>query len=155
MIKHQSLTSDEMVTLSYLAQASYSDSPNLSLNAKTSKWEAITSELTSYGLSQSALVGNSYNKVGQYGYGDANAVLFRNNATNELAIGFRGTEVPKGDPLFWFAIGNHYSLFTEFIQSCEKYIADKNPSKVQITGHSLGGAMAERFMEQFQDESLA
>lgn len=95
---------------------------------------------------------------GVYRSGDAAAhVLFgvvndRNNLSrNTLSLAFRGTD-SLGDATSFPDFKDHYELFapllkrvTEYIQN-GGYVTGEAIDQVWVTGHSLGGAMAQMFM---------
>jgi Ca2+-binding RTX toxin-like protein len=141
ILNHPTLSSQEILLLAEAANVAYDDQASLS------GWNVITPALVSYGLPANLIFGNSYKKVpsGQSGKGDANATLFKSQDT--LILAFRGTELPVGDNNYWTKMPEFYKLFTPLFQALQQYINTNKPSKILVTGHSLGAAMAELFMK--------
>ncbi len=87
-------------------------------------------------------------------FGDAVAHLYKGSLDGKetICIAFRGTED-------WFDRGTgwgpqmvlHYSYFEPLIDQLQKYIRSNGIDQVLVTGHSLGGAMAQFFMKEFQN----
>ncbi|MBU0501404.1 MAG: VWA domain-containing protein [Gammaproteobacteria bacterium] len=79
---------------------------------------------------------------------------------DSLVISFRGTNDNTGvldgafnigyefDSDHWAGKGDHYRLMTPLVQSIKDYVLDSSNgiSKVYVTGHSLGGAMATAYL---------
>ena len=157
ILEHPNLTPEEVKLLTKVAGAAYDDTPNVE------NWTAITPNLP--GLSKDLIKGDSYTKAGtpiesvdEYGNviaelpsGDANATIFANSEQEptELILAFRGTELPKGDNRYWTNFPVFYDLFTELFDALDSYVSENETiSRVLVTGHSLGAAMVEYFMEE-------
>ena len=164
------LSSEDIQLLTEASVQAYQDTSSLP------GYTAITPELPN--LSSDLIEGNSYKKPGNITieitdklgriirtaliYGDANATVYRSNNESEesseesetLILAFRGTEIEGfedfdlGDPFYWTRLPEFYELHTELFESLDSYISQNNVSKVLVTGHSLGGAMTEYFMEE-------
>lgn len=67
-----------------------------------------------------------------------------------LSIAFRGTVDLEEQFLDYFPFDNHYKCFKPLIAAVKKYVADESHGidKVVVTGHSLGAAMAQLFMNE-------
>ena len=87
----------------------------------------------------------------------ANAAAIVGRSSDALFISFRGTNDTTGfgDVLFgtpdnnqWSDPAAHYAEFASLISAIDAYAADPNNaiSKIYVSGHSLGGAMAQEFM---------
>ncbi len=84
----------------------------------------------------------------------------KENGKDILHIGFRGTE-PKAQEVIKYALNDymnmerHYALMepiiSEIIQKAQVGRDAINPLKVKISGHSLGAAMVEKFLEKNKD----
>lgn len=99
---------------------------------------------------------------GVYTHDNAAALIGRSG--NSLFLAFRGTddfsgnmflELVKGyggdstqDVNDWFQMDRHYELFDELFVALDNFIAQNGISHVYVTGHSLGAAMAQRFMQE-------
>ncbi len=87
---------------------------------------------------------------GYYTNGNGAALVAR--SADSLVISFRGTNDNNAalspDMFDWFFMGEHYKLFQPLVQAVDAYVAQNTDIKnVYVTGHSLGGAMAIRFMQ--------
>jgi Ca2+-binding RTX toxin-like protein len=68
-----------------------------------------------------------------------------------LVIAFRGTD-DLGDVSGWIDfITDYYRLFEPLLKAIEKYISEADIQEVLVTGHSLGGILAQRFMGEHPD----
>ncbi|MEQ1578445.1 MAG: M10 family metallopeptidase C-terminal domain-containing protein [Hyphomicrobium sp.] len=92
---------------------------------------------------------------GVYTHGNAAAIIGR--STDALFLSFRGTNdtAGAGDVLFgtpdnnqWSDPAAHYAEFADLIAAVDAYVANGTNAitKVYVSGHSLGGAMAQEFM---------
>jgi hypothetical protein len=132
--------------------------------------------LSNTDLSTSDLRSKLAPKVGQ---GLADGIFIDQNAAalvgvngDSLYLAFRGTNDNSGghflppsldpsdppDVRDWYNEPHHYGLFKDpaanFIGAIDQYLKDHKEIKhVYVTGHSLGGAMAQAFMEDHQDSN--
>ena len=107
-------------------------------------WENITSNLVSEvneeGLFVKKSEGTTFDAEGVAG-------VFKKG--NTVILAFRGTDSVT-DIQFWFTKLDrqvYYDLFDELITGLNSYVGNNNISRVLATGHSLGGAMTEIFLE--------
>ena len=160
------LSPEDIQLLAEASVVSYQDTSSLP------GYRAITPELPGLSDNDNLIQGNSYNKTGDieveitdtFGrvvqtvpvYGDANATVYQSNIQppgepKTLVLAFRGTELEGdpfiGDPFYWTKLPEFYELFTELFNSLDSYIQQNDVSKVLVTGHSLGAAMTEIYME--------
>lgn len=105
---------------------------------------------------------------GVYLHGNAAALVAR--SSDSIFIAFRGTndvdhsvsdsEVLKGflfglgtpDLKDWGHMDRYYDLLSPLIQSLNEYIGNSGVKHVYVTGHSLGAAMAQRFVTEHPDD---
>ena len=91
-------------------------------------------------------------------YTNGNAAAFVARSADALVIAFRGTNdngrSTSPDMRDWFAMGLHYDLMRPLVSSLNSYIRDNGISNVYVTGHSLGGAMAIKFMDDHAQGSF-
>jgi Lipase (class 3) len=93
-----------------------------------------------------------FNKIGAFpGYPPltGGAFFIESNDHTTLGIAFRGSDFPYYDDYF-YALGDqkdYYAQFAPFISEIQTYlIAHPSITKLLVTGHSLGGAMAEIYI---------
>lgn len=93
-------------------------------------------------------------------YTNNNAAAFVAHSADAIVIAFRGTNdngddnpLDSGNNIYpdkdqWSYMREHYDLFEPLITAIDNYVADSSNgiSKVYVTGHSLGGAMAIQYM---------
>ena len=91
-------------------------------------------------------------------YTNGNAAAFVARSGDAIVISFRGTNdngtnsADSGNTIHpdrddWTVMQRHYSLLQPFIDAVDSYISSNSGiSNVYVTGHSLGGAMAIRYM---------
>ncbi len=93
---------------------------------------------------------------GIYTNGNAAALLAR--ASDSLFISFRGTNDNDGEGLLdfdtpdkghWFGKSDHYALFQQALVGAIKNYLNAHPeiNNVYVTGHSLGAAMAQHYLQ--------
>jgi len=155
---HPSLSGQDLIDAADFAIASYEDS--FVAGKVPAGWSAITDELISHGLEADDYGGDSgyfYSKTSAFFVGgSADAVLFENGDASKVVIAFRGTQ----EALDWYddlrplGFTAHYAAMLEFISAVRSYVETTDTIKdVVVVGHSLGGAMVERFMEEHADQS--
>lgn len=155
ILNHPTLSESEVKLLVEAADSVYQN--QVSFNG----WQVITPDLTNpdYGLDPGLITGNTYNvETGSLDlpfvnlpYGDANAAVLKSG--DNLLLAFRGTEISEGDYNYWLRLEQHYDLFEPLFQALDNYIKANPTSKILVTGHSLGAAMAELYMSE-HPESL-
>ncbi|MGM0985308.1 MAG: DUF4214 domain-containing protein [Pseudomonadota bacterium] len=176
-LEHPGLTSNEIFDLVQLASAAYDESffPGSSFDGYrfSQAWFPVTADLGSFGLDTDAfLIDNYYFRSETYAVdpgsdaipGTAEAVVFSNRA-NDVVLAFRGT-ADGDDASFWDAIfesgdrgdwlnrDRHYEAFDPLFTALEGYLEASGAGRLLVAGHSLGGAMAEFFMEEYADGSI-
>ncbi|MBE9047167.1 hypothetical protein IQ255_22670, partial [Pleurocapsales cyanobacterium LEGE 10410] len=145
ILNHPALSESQVKLLVEAADSVYEN--QMSLDG----WQVITPDLTNpdYGLDLELITGNTFRVEGSFfdqPYGDANAAVLKSG--NTLLLAFRGTEIPEGDFTYWLRLGQHYDLFEPLFQALDNYIQANPASKILVTGHSLGAAMAEFYMAE-------
>jgi Ca2+-binding RTX toxin-like protein len=90
--------------------------------------------------------------------GDAQAHLYSAlyNGKRTVAVAFAGTELEKGDlsdVAGWVTSHIYYDAMSVFTDAVREYINKSGAEQVFVTGHSLGGSMAQYFMEEANDGS--
>ena len=105
-------------------------------------WENITDDLAEKVNEDGLFVGSSGGLID----GEGVAGVFKKD--NTVILAFRGTDSLE-DVDFWFARQAHYDLFDELITNLDTYVENEENGifRVLATGHSLGGAMTEIFLE--------
>jgi len=169
---HPNLSSQEVLDAMYLAAAAYSENlveltvPTVFGNIE--QWKPITDRLLTFGLDSTLLKSNLYYQastggttVGAFSPGTAEAIVFENTVNGEIALAFRGTAgegsiLISGDQGDWGPFGqrDHYNSFSDLFSALDAYIIDAGVSEVLVTGHSLGGAMVEFYMEDSDNGKL-
>lgn len=95
-----------------------------------------------------------YNQIedGLYVNGNAAALFARSN--DAIVISFRGTNDNENyssaispDQKDWLNMTRHYDLMRPLVDAVDAYIEMNGIKKVYVTGHSLGGAMAIKYMD--------
>lgn len=91
-------------------------------------------------------------------YTNNNAAAFVARSAEAIVVAFRGTnDIGDDNPLDpgnhiypdkdqWLHMQDHYALFQPLITAIDNYVSSNGISKVYVTGHSLGGAMAIQYM---------
>ncbi|EWY36287.1 hypothetical protein N825_28870 [Skermanella stibiiresistens SB22] len=69
------------------------------------------------------------------------------NGTPTLAVAFRGT-TDFEDGLEFLGFSKYYDRYKPLVDAIKHYVQETNIPKVYVTGHSLGGAMAQMFMQE-------
>ncbi|MCZ8127843.1 MAG: VWA domain-containing protein, partial [Microcystis sp. LE19-114.1B] len=149
ILDHPNLSSNEIRLLSQFANAVYNDTVDVS------GWEVITPILRDYGLSRDLIRGNSFANADLLnvfnGGGDANAVVAKQG--NTLILAFRGTDSFR-DTLDWPKTFDHFQLFYPLFEALRQYSLANPISKLWVTGHSLGGAMVEHYLDQYKGDFI-
>ena len=73
------------------------------------------------------------------------------NGHRTLAIGFQGSNDAEDWRENFQNINSHYSLYASLIAGISTAVREGNYDLVLVTGHSLGGAMAQMFMADYAD----
>lgn len=93
-------------------------------------------------------------------FGEAVAHIGQSNidGTQTLLIAFRGTNIVPTEAFdivtgWGPQMGNHYEYFRPLLEGLKTFIADpvNGIEHVVVSGHSLGGGMAQYFMDEFAD----
>lgn len=145
ILNHPTLSKSEVKLLVVAADSVYQN--QMSLDG----WQVITPDLTNsdYGLDPELITGNTFQAQGSLlnlPSGNANAAVLKSG--DNLLLAFRGTEIPEGDESYWLRLGEHYDLFEPLFQALDNYIQANQASRILVTGHSLGAAMAEFYMAE-------
>ena len=98
-------------------------------------------------------VGTSLLNNGIYTNANAQAVvaIADYNGHRTLAIGFQGSNDAEDWRENFQNINSHYSLYASLIAGIGTAVREGNYDLVLVTGHSLGGAMAQMFMADYAD----
>ncbi|MGL5875135.1 MAG: Calx-beta domain-containing protein, partial [Xenococcaceae cyanobacterium] len=145
ILHHPTLSSQEILLLTEAAKVAYDNQASLP------GWSVITPDLVNHGLPPNLITGNAYRKLAPPppiipNDADANATVFKNQDT--LILAFRGTEFKiLGDPNYWTRMLEFYDLFDPLFQALDKYTQANPPSRILVTGHSLGAAMADFYIK--------
>jgi len=98
-------------------------------------------------------------------YTNGNATAFVARSEDSLVISFRGTNdnasgvlnFADGSPdqRDWVAKGYHYDLLRPLIAEIDSYVSTHSEiQRVYVTGHSLGGAMVSKFMDDHRGNDM-
>jgi hypothetical protein len=163
ILSHPSFSGDEIRILSKFANAVYNDKVDTQKVSGLSDWEIITPKLIEYGLDKDKIKGNSYSEtywrwIGVIPvFGNANAVIAKRGDT--LILSFRGTD-DKGDVVDdldgEYGMKKHFSEFNPLFTALDKYLQQNSLSwkNLWVTGHSLGGAMVELYLEKYKQNYI-
>ncbi|WP_157619685.1 DUF4214 domain-containing protein [Skermanella stibiiresistens] len=69
------------------------------------------------------------------------------NGTPTLAVAFRGT-TDFEDGLEYLGFSTYYARYKPLVDAIKHYVQETAIPRVYVTGHSLGGAMAQMFMQE-------
>ena len=168
-LAHPGLTSNEIFDLVQLASAAYDVSFNASNYDLADEWFPITADLVEFGMVSDRLKNDYFYEANSFPAdllpiiypGTAQAAVF-SNGSDDILLAFRGTAefgfpFVAGDSGDWGPIGQqrHFLAFQNLFQSLDAYIASQDSvNRVLVTGHSLGGAMVERYMDAYPDNTL-
>ena len=150
ILDHPNFSSNGIRLLSQFAKAVYNDTVNVS------GWEVITPILRDYyGLSQDLIRGNSFANADLLnvfdGEGDASAVVAKQG--NTLILAFRGTDSFR-DKLDGPKTFDHFQLFYPLFEALRQYSLANPITKLWVTGHSLGGAMVEHYLDTYKGDFI-
>ena len=150
ILNHPTLSNDQIKTLSVFAAEVYQDT------VEVEGWDTITPILVDYGLSEDFISGNSFANADTSnvfnGEGDANAVLAKQGDTYILS--FRGTDT-FSDSLDWVGTFDHFELFYPLFDALNNYSQENPISNLLVTGHSLGAAMVEHYLDTYDDDFIS
>ena len=168
-LAHPGLTSNEIFDLVQLASAAYDISFGSSNYDLADGWFPITADLVEFGMVSDLLKNGYFYEANSFPTdllpviypGTAQAAVF-SNGSGDIALAFRGTAefgfpFVAGDSGDWGPIGQqrHFLAFQNLFQSLDAFIASQvSVNRVLVTGHSLGGAMVERYMDAYPDNTL-
>lgn len=92
-------------------------------------------------------------------YTSENAAALVGRSEDSIFIAFRGTNDNNGsitpDVFNWYAIEQHFREYAPLFEALQTYLnddANDSIKKIYVTGHSLGGAMVQAFIETYGDE---
>jgi hypothetical protein len=156
-----SLPADRLIeAMAQLAEDAYDQS---SKDAVADGWHALSAAELGIQAKGSGSVRHTF-EDGVY-VGDTNRssegqalVLTREvDGKTVLTVAFRGTVDLEEQFLDYFPFDNHYKGFKPLVGAVKKYVADASNGidKVVVTGHSLGAAMAQLFMNETLDAPLS
>lgn len=143
---------NQFLTLGLFAEASYATKNN---DDSQDKKDALALLNQQFGIFDD-LDNLSENTILNGEFSFKNASAFVKKIDNNLMIAFRGTDDSQDmlDDLAGVASGNfnrHYKKFDIFINLIDQYIEKNHIANVYVTGHSLGGAMADNFLKTHQN----
>ncbi len=117
-------------------------------------WQSTTPSLSGWHLVGGAEIGLSSAQLSNGVFHKSNAEALVAAATYQgmrtLAIGFRGTNDNEDWKQDFQNINAHYTLFEPLIAAVNTRIAQGEFDLVLVTGHSLGGAMTQMYMANYQ-----
>jgi len=91
-------------------------------------------------------------------YTNGNAAAFVGRSKDAIVISFRGTndtgKSDSPDMRDWVQKPFHYELMRPLVKAVEEYVQTHGIHKVYVTGHSLGGAMAIKFLDDHANGSF-
>jgi hypothetical protein len=106
----------------------------------------LSAEIDRLGLRPLGLTGNLEGyKLGTFVSGNASA--FAVESGDAVFLSFTGTNVLSEDVPDWIKRRAHYEKFESFLNAVDDYVTATGIRHVFVTGHSLGAAMAQRYME--------
>jgi Ca2+-binding RTX toxin-like protein len=85
-------------------------------------------------------------------YTSGNSAAFLARCGDAIVISFRGTNdngtgAGSPDVLDWVNKAQHYDMLRPLVSVVDSYVVNNNIRNVYVTGHSLGGAMAIKYMD--------
>jgi Ca2+-binding RTX toxin-like protein len=154
-ITTQSATTRPYLELARFADAAYADVPSAVL--LTENWRPILAQElgllpTSPTLAGSPNAGSYQMQVGVYQSGPAVAHVYAGvvNGENTLVVAFRGTDFNAnffGDFFYFLDFASYFELFTPLTGALQSYLDMGHVDQLWVTGHSLGGAMVQMFLQ--------
>ena len=166
---HPGLSSNEIFDLVQLASAAYDISFDTSNYDFAEGWFPITASLVEFGMVSDRLKNGYFYEANSFPTGlldiiypgTAQAAVF-SDGSGDIALAFRGTAefgfpFVAGDSGDWGPTGQrtHFLAYQNLFQSLDAFIASQDSvNRVLVTGHSLGGAMVERYMDAYTDNKL-
>lgn len=152
-----SLTADRLIAeMAQLAEDAYDQSAK---DATGRGWEAVSAAQLGMAEKGSGSVRYSF-KNGVYqgdthGSSEGQALVLSQTVDGKsiLAISFRGTVDLIDQYKDYFPFDRHYEGFKPLVRAVKEFVADKanGIDKVVVTGHSLGAAMAQLFLNEKLD----
>lgn len=153
----ESLSADRLIeVMARLAEDAYDRTNH---DAVGRGWHAVTAAELGMAEKGSGSVRYSF-KDGIYqgdthGSSEGQALVLSRTIDGEsvLTVAFRGTVDLIDQYKDYFPFDKHYKNFKPLVAAVKEYVADKanGIDKVVVTGHSLGGAMAQLFMNEKLD----
>ncbi len=167
---HPDLSSAGVLGAINLAGAAYATTEEGLSGFDLGTWEPITINLTAaeFGLDSTLVENDLFYQSATFPSsgldfifpGTAEAIVFENTVTSDIALAFRGTAggVPfiTGDAGDWGPISQqlHYAAFGPLFEALDDYLVTNSVDQLLVTGHSLGGAMVEFYMDDYSDGTL-
>ncbi|MCB1666432.1 MAG: hypothetical protein KDI28_11665 [Pseudomonadales bacterium] len=119
-----------------------------------SSWQSTVPALNGWHLVGGSEIGLASSQLSNGVFHNSNAEAIVAAATynglRTLAIGFRGTNDNEDWKQDFQNINGHYTLFNPLVTALNAAIARGEFDLLLVTGHSLGGAMTQMFMADYQ-----
>ncbi|MFM1896371.1 MAG: hypothetical protein RLZZ385_1445 [Pseudomonadota bacterium] len=116
-------------------------------------WQSTTPTLQDWHLVSASELGLSATQLSNGVFRNANAEAIVAAATynghRTLAVGFRGTNDTEDWRQDFQNVNEHYTLFEPLVTALKSVVANGEFDLVLATGHSLGGAMTQLFMADY------
>lgn len=139
------------------ANAAYSDLvfTAAGVNVPSAGWQPVSlNSMATAGVFQSAAENNPTTSPYANDAGVASAQVYEGlvDGKRTLILAFRGTDNHTEDERDYFPnFTHHYDRFDPLISEVDAYVAAQGINQVYVTGHSLGGAVAQMYMDTHQD----